>query len=204
MPAQRGGRMMLDEHTNQLVTVEGFEEHPAYWITWLGAAVVALRTGLSLPYLSQWLEVSASVIPNDASVANHSYAHDDVAPTGNLHADNIPTDFFGNLKIWCKDWQDVGQNKALAGISWKHNYFPDYNPISAKSYMTNSRVIGARLVCCKECGPSTYLTPRQIVDIYYQAEKIAQESTVNNREDLNALNGVIGGLFAESRGCEHL
>ena len=203
MIPERGGRLQLHTNYKKILITKHYEKHPAYWISWLGAAAYALRIGAALPTSSAWQYVYSLHKWSSASDANHTYSHDDTVETGRLTKDNLPIDFFGNLKIWCSDWTDeLFQNKAVAGISWKHNFSETYRTITEKPFLTNSRVIGARLVICSKCPPRPLLTAKEIVHLIEQA-KNELGLIYPTVDDVAEANRKIGLLFDCSIHCKH-
>jgi hypothetical protein len=59
MPAERGGRL-YSEHGRWRVQW-GYERHPVYWVTWIGAATFAAATGARLPTRSELDELTAEL-----------------------------------------------------------------------------------------------------------------------------------------------
>ncbi|MEW1837691.1 hypothetical protein AB0392_07035 [Nonomuraea angiospora] len=51
MPHERGGRLHRDPVSGRWMVSPGFENHPAYWVTWIGAAAFAARHSARLPQL---------------------------------------------------------------------------------------------------------------------------------------------------------
>ena len=49
MPHERGGRLHYNLHARRWTVSPGFGTHPAYWVTWTGAAAFAARHGARLP-----------------------------------------------------------------------------------------------------------------------------------------------------------
>jgi hypothetical protein len=45
MPHERGGRLHFDEQQRKWRVSREFEDHPAYWVTWVGAALMAAWNG---------------------------------------------------------------------------------------------------------------------------------------------------------------
>ena len=49
MPHERGGRLHRDPATGRWHVSEGYEHHPVYWVTWIGAAAFAAWSNARLP-----------------------------------------------------------------------------------------------------------------------------------------------------------
>ncbi|MCA9332948.1 hypothetical protein KDA00_03670 [Candidatus Saccharibacteria bacterium] len=202
MPITRGGRILFDQDENRFTLADGFEQHPAYWISWLATSLYAYYTGTRLPYFTEWEKVYQLIDTVDSEMANHSYAHDDVVPTGQ-NATSIPNDFFGNLKIWCADWSNEhAVSKKLAGISWKNRDSDIYNPEGERPYLTSSRIIGGRLVCCSDCPKPSPHSIQDTVKKLGEVIRAIEKSPVQTGDDLTELNRAISDmLLGES--CEH-
>lgn len=202
MPTTRGGRIVFDSEGRSFKLAEGYDQHPAYWVSWLAAGLFAYRQGMRLPYYSEWEKAYQSLDPVPAETANHSYSSDDVVPTGQSDQ-SIPDDFFGNLKIWCADWSNRhAVSKKLAGISWKNRDAETYNPEGERPYLTSSRIIGARLVQCSECPqPEPHSVPETLA-LFEKVIALIEETTVDSGSDLSRLNSEISDLVT-GEPCSH-
>lgn len=77
MPRERGGRLHYNRYARLWTASPGFGRHPAYWVTWAGAAVCAARHGARLPARAELLDETS----RDAlTVTNYDYQ-------GPIHAD---------------------------------------------------------------------------------------------------------------------
>lgn len=206
MPPQRGGRLIFNKSSRQFAAVDGYSDHPVYWMTWLGAASYAAWRGGRLPTAGEWAEVYEA--NKDAlwqRSSNHSYSHDDVIPTGGS-TDAVPQDFFGNLKIWCDDWSSEGGlrlSKNLAGISWKHYLHDEYKPVSEKPFLTNSRVIGTRVVGCDECKLLAITTPSQMVQTVHDYFDSLGEDSLDSAEKVSNANDKLANAIRRLGACIH-
>lgn len=203
MPPSRGGRISYEDENDILQQTVGFDDHPVYWISWMAASLYAYSQGMRLPYYSEWhkayLALGEAVHVPDA---NHSYASDDTTPTGQGEGE-VPDDFFGNLKIWCQDWSGPeAVSKKLAGISWKHYMHPDYQLMGERPYLTNSRVIGARLVCCSECPRPQQKSMDEVMARLNEVVDIIESTQVQTAQDLTQLNHRISDVLS-SEPCAH-
>ena len=70
MPHERGGRLHYNPHARRWIVSPGFGTHPAYWVTWTGAAAFAARHGARLPTRA---EMIAETSREDLTVTNHGY-----------------------------------------------------------------------------------------------------------------------------------
>lgn len=203
MPPTRGGRIVYNDEISSFTMAEGFGDHPAYWVTWLAAALYAYKEGMRLPTYHEWQTSFSNMDPHaTAPLTNHSYAFDDTTPTG-LGDSPAPVDFFGNLKIWCSDWS--GQHavsKKLAGISWKNELHQDYNPEAERPYLTNSRIIGIRLVCCRECGPSKKRDVSEVNNLLTGVLNLMEKAPVKTLAELQQVNEQVSRLVTQPI-CKH-
>lgn len=197
MPTERGGRLQFDSETNLINLVKGFETHPAYWITWLSSAMFATYVGKQLPTSSEWTDAYSYRFEELNGIeSNHSYANDDTVPTGKL-TNGLPNDFFGNLKIWCEDWSsgtELRLSKNLAGISWKHYLHDNYQPISEKPFLTNSRIIGSRLIDRGQDSKPT--SAKTLVELLATFAKKLRVNDTESRSKVAASNHELAELFS--------
>src|SRR5260370_5284704 len=77
MPHERGGRLHYNPHARRWTVSPGFGAHPAYWVTWTGAAAFAARYGARLPSRA---EMIAETGRDDLEVTNHGYQAGDTVP----------------------------------------------------------------------------------------------------------------------------
>jgi hypothetical protein len=73
-PRERGGRLHYNPHARKWTVSPGFGAHPAYWVTWTGAAAFAARHGARLPYRRELL---AETSRDDLTVTNYGYMSGD-------------------------------------------------------------------------------------------------------------------------------
>jgi hypothetical protein len=203
MPPSRGGRITFDETEGSYRATLGFGDHPAYWVTWLAAALYAYKEGMQLPTQREWQQVYENAFhADDHQNANHTYAHDDVVPTG-IPRLTMPDDFFGNLKIWCSDWSnEQAVSKKLAGISWKHYMHDEYVTQTERPYLTSSRVIGVRLVCCSDCPPPQARSTGHVIKKFNEIVTLIEDTKVVTVDDLAGLNKRIEEAITPSS-CSH-
>ena len=117
MTHQRGGRLHPAPDGSWSVS-PGFEGHPAYWVTWMGAAAYALWEGARLPSRKEMNTLTA-----DTQAGNCDYRVGDVTPVGEP---GLPCTAVhhrvGNLQVWCVDgpsgppWAPV--SRYLHGAAW--------------------------------------------------------------------------------------
>lgn len=195
MPTSRGGRINFNKQSNSFELAKGFENHPAYWVSWLASALYAYREGFRLPTFNEWLHVYKRVDPEKTiGISNHSYMHDDVTPTGE-EFEGLPIDFFGNLRVWCEDWAgEIAVSKKLAGISWKNEYYEGYDPENQRPYLTNSRIIGARMVTRRDDLPTQRRPIEHVLDKINEIVELIRSKEVKTAKDLSELNQKISDI----------
>ncbi len=147
MPHERGGRLHLDQGRRWRPS-PGFERHPAYWVTWLGAAALAAWHGARLPTREEALAAVAMAGPGH----NTGYTFGDTTPVvepgrgaGQIHH------LTGNVQIWCADGPDTGDEaplrRYLFGSAW--NTPGDSETVEerrSRFLLGSSRGVGVRLV----------------------------------------------------------
>ena len=76
MPHERGGRLHHDPAIGCWHVSPGYEHHPAYWVTWIGAAAFAAWDGARLPSRAELIELTSQ----RSRVSNADYRYGDVTP----------------------------------------------------------------------------------------------------------------------------
>jgi hypothetical protein len=120
IPHERGGRLHYAPRTGRWTASPGFGRHPAYWVTWTGAAAFAARHGARLPVRT---EMIAETRRDDLVVTNHGYQVGDTLPVaepgrGAREVHHLA----GNLQVWCADgppgspWSPAA--RWLHGAAW--------------------------------------------------------------------------------------
>lgn len=56
----RGGRLHTDPQSSRWQVSDGYQLHPVYWVTWIGAAAFAAREGARLARRAELAELTAS------------------------------------------------------------------------------------------------------------------------------------------------
>jgi hypothetical protein len=118
MPHERGGRLHQDPRTQAWTVSPGYDEYPAYWVTWIGAAAFAAWTGARLPALAELTGLTRAVPAGD----NVGYRLGDVTPVAEPGAGDAVHHLLGNLQNWCCDGPaqqpDGPAVRWLHGIAW--------------------------------------------------------------------------------------
>ncbi|MFE1957304.1 SUMF1/EgtB/PvdO family nonheme iron enzyme [Streptomyces sp. NPDC059479] len=147
MPHERGGRLHFDAGRRVWRVSPGYESHPAYWVTWAGAAAMAAWLGARLPTRAEALEATAG-----ARAYNCDYAVGDassVAEPG--RSPHQVHHLVGNLQIWCGDGPDqpVAEpvQRYLFGAAWNTPGSEEaIGAVRSRYLLGSSRGVGVRLV----------------------------------------------------------
>jgi hypothetical protein len=149
MPHERGGRLHYNPRARQWIVNPGFGSHPAYWVTWIGAAAFAARQGARLPHRA---EMIAETGFGDLTVTNHGYEVGDTVPVTQpgCGPDEIHH-LAGNLQVWCSDGPDgdpsVPVSRWLHGAAWNTPGTSEEIRRPRGRHLTGaSRGVGIRLV----------------------------------------------------------
>ncbi|GAA1657399.1 hypothetical protein GCM10009765_03660 [Fodinicola feengrottensis] len=118
MPHERGGRIHLHPATKQWTVSRGYEHHPAYWVTWIGAAAFAAWTGARLPTRAELHRHTLGAEPT-----NTMYAVGDVVAATEPGRSQLDIHHrVGNLQTWCGDGPPGGRHQPVArylfGAAW--------------------------------------------------------------------------------------
>jgi formylglycine-generating enzyme required for sulfatase activity len=119
MPHERGGRLHRDASTGQWTVSPGYEDYPAYWITWIGAAAFAACAGARLPSRAELAALTATA----SAGGNAGYRDGDASPvTEPGLGQSAIHHLLGNLQLWCGDGPDPGTGEPvtrwLYGVAW--------------------------------------------------------------------------------------
>ncbi|MEU5148658.1 hypothetical protein AB0G42_15895 [Streptomyces yangpuensis] len=112
--AHGGGCLKRHWHVSR-----GYELHPAYWVTWVGDAARAARSGARLPTRAEVLQAAWSA----PSAVNCEYVAGDTSPVAEPgRGPGRVNHLVGNLQIWCGDGPDQCEEeplqKYLFGAAW--------------------------------------------------------------------------------------
>jgi hypothetical protein len=147
MPHERGGRIHFDDTAGVWRVSPGYGYHPAYWVTWIGAAAYAAWDGARLPGHAELSQASADTAP-----ANTDYRVGDVVAVAEpgQASRHIPH-LVGNLQVWCADgpaldrWGPV--QRYLHGAAWNTpGTRADVARLRSRHLLGSSRGVGIRLV----------------------------------------------------------
>jgi hypothetical protein len=117
MPHERGGRLHQDRATGRWAVSPGYEDYPAYWVTWIGAAAFAARDGARLPTRAELTRLTCEA----ATTGNAAYQSGDVTPVAEpgARASTIHH-LLGNLQTWCGDGPDEQMRSGGPAVRWLH------------------------------------------------------------------------------------
>ncbi|MEV3853090.1 SUMF1/EgtB/PvdO family nonheme iron enzyme [Streptomyces sp. NPDC050095] len=147
MPHERGGRLHYDQATRRWRVSPGYESHPAYWVTWIGAALMAAWSGARLPTRAEALRATKG-----AQAHNSNYLVGDSCPvTEPGLADHEVHHTIGNVQIWCGDGPDQPQSQPvqryLFGAAWNTPGTREaVTAVRSRYLLGSSRGVGIRLV----------------------------------------------------------
>jgi formylglycine-generating enzyme required for sulfatase activity len=178
---ERGGRIHFDKSSSRYVISPGYENHPVYWITWIGAAAFAASKGLRLP-----LRHEIDQLVNNADVSlraiNAGHRSDDVYP---IHSQNyLPgeiNDLVGNLAVWCKDGNDQASldtqssTRYIYGTAWNRPAtLHEITKGHSRPIVGNSRAVGIRLVRDLNTAP---ISQTELIDRLQSIPKILNDKS---------------------------
>jgi sulfatase-modifying factor enzyme 1 len=118
VPHERGGRLHRDPATGRWHVSEGYEQHPVYWVTWIGAAAFAAWSNARLPTRAELIEETRH---ESAAAANADYQFGDVTPVSEpgQPADEIHH-LVGNVQVWCCDGPSPAELHDGPAARWLH------------------------------------------------------------------------------------
>ncbi|MET8623783.1 SUMF1/EgtB/PvdO family nonheme iron enzyme [Kitasatospora sp. NPDC004669] len=149
MRVQRGGRLHQDQSSGRWRPTPGYEHHPAYWVTWLGAAALAAWHGARLPNRAEVLQ-AAALAP---TVYNADYRFGDATTV--IEPGRDPGDIHhlvGNVQVWCQDGPEASGlefplRRYLVGAAWNTPATREAVVEERSRYLLGaSRGVGVRLV----------------------------------------------------------
>jgi hypothetical protein len=146
MPHERGGRIHWSPERETWTVSPGYEHHPVYWVTWIGAALFAAVNSARLASHGELCVLAADTEPS-----NHDYALGDVTPVAHIIAPHGIHHPVGNVQVWCGDGPAAafGQpvDRWIHGAAWNTPAAPqEVNRLRSRHLLGASRGIGVRLV----------------------------------------------------------
>ncbi|MGW3163340.1 SUMF1/EgtB/PvdO family nonheme iron enzyme [Streptomyces sp. NPDC001142] len=147
MPHERGGRLHYDPAGRRWRVSSGYESHPAYWVTWIGAAFMAAWSGARLPTRAEALRATKG-----ARAHNTDYLVGDVCPVAEPGlGDREIHHAVGNVQIWCADGPEQPEaqpvQRYLFGAAWNTPSTEEaVTAIRSRYLLGSSRGVGIRLV----------------------------------------------------------
>ena len=198
MPHERGGRLHYNAHDRWWTVSPGFGSHPAYWVTWTGAAAYATRHGARLPSRA---EMIAEASRDGLAVTNHGYQDGDTVPSaepgrglGEIHH------LVGNLQVWCCDGPAAAPSAPLQrwlhGAAWNTpGTLEEIHRPRGRHLSGASRGVGVRLV--RDCaGQHAATTAEVAASINGWVRSLARRDRPLRDID-EALAGALAGLQAD-------
>jgi hypothetical protein len=159
----RGGRIHFNTIHNVYEVSAGYEEHPVYWVTWIGALAFAHYRGLRLPTRAELCSlIEHTPVVFDAINAGH--VHDDVQPVSlERYVHGAICDVVGNLSVWCSDGPDQKEGdpqsvtKYIYGTAWNRPATTqEMTKGNSRPIVGNSRSVGIRLVQDASTQPMSF------------------------------------------------
>lgn len=147
MPHERGGRLHHDPADRRWRVSRGYESHPAYWVTWIGAAVAAAWFGARLPSRAEALAATKG-----ARAYNSGYVVGDSCPVMEPgRGDREIHHLIGNVQIWCGDGPALPESQPmqryLFGAAWNTPSTEGaVSAVRSRYLLGSSRGVGVRLV----------------------------------------------------------
>jgi hypothetical protein len=176
----RGGRIHFNKDKNKYEVSPGYENHPVYWVTWIGSSAFALSKGLRLPKRT---EINTLVYNTNVSLDSINAGHklDDVQPV-NIE-DYVPgevNNVVGNLAVWCSDGKNQLPNdpqsatRYIYGTAWNRPAtLREITKEHARPLVGNSRGVGIRLV---KDGSSTQISPSELIERLRKIQTILKDN----------------------------
>ncbi|MFJ7489651.1 sulfotransferase [Streptomyces sp. NPDC097727] len=148
MPHERGGRLRFDPKQRRWLVSPGYEAHPAYWVTWVGAAAMAAWSGARLPTRAEALDAAVGAPPAhncDYAMGDTSSVIEPGRGAGQVHH------LVGNLQIWCSDGPVLSEaepeQRFLFGAAWNTPGTGEaIGAMRSRYLLGSSRGVGVRLV----------------------------------------------------------
>jgi formylglycine-generating enzyme required for sulfatase activity len=152
IPPARGGRIVFKN--GEYLVEKGYEDHPANWVSWIGAKAYAMWLGARLPMENEWDRVADL---SDLEFTNFDHNNSNTTEVRQYDSNNLGIfDMFGNLRNWTENWYypdkidaETGISKVVKGLAWN----APGSTVRERTYkpvFMSARSIGIRLV--KEIG----------------------------------------------------
>jgi Sulfatase-modifying factor enzyme 1 len=150
MPHERGGRLHYNTAADRWEVSAGYEQHPGYWVTWIGAATLAAWHGARLPTRAELTKLTSRA----PTSANAAYRYGDVTPvTEPGRPAHEIHHLVGNLQVWCADGPAAAHGfdgpaaRWLYGVAWNTPATPEEaRRVRHRHILGCSRGVGIRLV----------------------------------------------------------
>lgn len=174
MPHSRGGRINFNHGAGRYQVSTGFEDHPVYWVTWIGAAAFARYSGCRLPLRAE-LDALTTEGDIDLNAINADYRVGDVLPVveSDLPESRIHH-LVGNVQVWCLDGPaaptdgDEPASRYLYGAAWNTPAsFDEIRRVRSRHIAGCSRGVGVRLI--RDTGTETAEPAARIAERLHEA-----------------------------------
>ena len=198
MPPERGGRLRYNRYARRWAASPGFGHHPAYWVTWAGAAACAARHGARLPTRAELL---AETSRDALMVTNHAYQAGDTVPAAEPgRSPDEVHHLAGNLQVWCGDGPDgtpeTPSSRWLHGAAWNTPGTPEeIRRPRARHLSGASRGVGIRLV---RDAQHSAVGPRELAGLLTNWVRSLSDRTRSLRDLDEALPRALAALQADS------
>ena len=174
MPHSRGGRISFNHGAGRYQVGAGYEDHPVYWVTWIGAAAFARYLGCRLPWRAE-LDALTTAADVDLNTINADYRVGDVLPVveSDLPESRIHH-LVGNVQVWCLDGPatptegDEPASRYLYGAAWNTPASLDeIRRVRSRHIAGCSRGVGVRLI--RDTGTETAEPAARIAERLHEA-----------------------------------
>ncbi|MET9142950.1 SUMF1/EgtB/PvdO family nonheme iron enzyme [Streptomyces sp. NPDC004042] len=188
MPHERGGRLRFDSASRRWQVSPGYEFHPAYWVTWIGAAITAAWFGARLPTRAEALEATRG-----ARAYNSDYVLGDSCPVMEPGTDDRAVHHaIGNVQTWCWDGPDQPAaqpvQRYLFGAAWNTPSTEEaVAAVRSRYLLGSSRGVGVRLVRDPHITDSARLGAWELARLLNRWVEAADGSAQTTPGDLDRL-----------------
>jgi formylglycine-generating enzyme required for sulfatase activity len=179
MISERGGRIHRDEAAGTYYVDAAYENHPVYWVTWIGAVAFARFAGSQLP-MRKDIDELAMQSAIEMSEINADYRVGDATAVAEqrIGANDSIYHLLGNVAIWCQDGPAESEQsggpmkKYFYGIAWNTpSTIEEARAVKSRHITGSSRGIGIRLVrdSAKNYTPESPADIAQSINVSFEA-----------------------------------
>jgi formylglycine-generating enzyme required for sulfatase activity len=168
IPPTRGGRIVFKN--GEYLIEKSYEDHPANWVSWIGAKAYAMWLGARLPMEKEWDRVADL---SDFEFTNFDHNNSNTTEVRQYVSNNLGIfDMFGNLRNWTENWYypdkinaETGISKVVKGLAWNAPGSTarerTYKPV-----FMSARSIGIRLVKATESDDRSEMSEVDLITKY--------------------------------------